>query len=509
MATQNRKVVLLEMNEVPYRVIDHFASARPHSNIAKLLKHSRQFETICEDQIGLEPWIAWSTVHRGVIDQQHRVLHLGHSVERANREHPPVWELIARNHRTVGVFGSLHSSTVPADLENYKFYIPDFFADRSFSYPASLEAFQKFNLLMTRRSARNVDAGIPFGPALAFLRQYASAMSWSTLWSVLSVLATERRHPHLKCRRRSLQPLIGMDLFLRLMRKTQPDFATFYTNHVAANMHRFWAAAFPQDTEDNSMSIEWRHKYEHEIEFAVQALDQMLGRLMTFADKSDYLILIASGIGQSAIPSGETSGFLTITDVPRFMTSMGLTDGQWQQRHAMVPCVSVTVDPTQAAAFEEKLRSLVIGQRSMVKDERESGPFSYDRRESESFQLVVYFEEYKGEPSAQVGTRSVPLADLGLGILEHEDNVACSAHHTPFGSFIVYDPRQKAASMHRATISTIDIIPAVLSNFGIQTPEYMRMPDQDLLDVTRDTTSITVRGQGGGVGTHVSLAGVH
>lgn len=44
MATQTKKVVLLEMNEVPYRVIDHFASARPQSHIAKLLTHSRKFD---------------------------------------------------------------------------------------------------------------------------------------------------------------------------------------------------------------------------------------------------------------------------------------------------------------------------------------------------------------------------------------------------------------------------------------------------------------------------------
>jgi hypothetical protein len=157
MQSLNRKVILFEMNEVPYRIIDDFVSRRPESNLAKLMVRSRQFDTVCEDQVELDPWISWPTLHRGVIDEQHRIRHLGQSLDWANFHYPPIWELLAHAGRCVGVFGSLHTSQVPAPLKNYAFYLPDFFADNNFAHPSQLRAFQQFNLLMTRLSARNID----------------------------------------------------------------------------------------------------------------------------------------------------------------------------------------------------------------------------------------------------------------------------------------------------------------------------------------------------------------
>ena len=49
------------------------------------------------------------------------------------------------------------------------------------------------------------------------------------------------------------------------MRENQPDLATFYSNHVAAAMHRYWAALFPEDYEDEPMDADWRETYGAEI----------------------------------------------------------------------------------------------------------------------------------------------------------------------------------------------------------------------------------------------------
>ena len=495
-----RKVILFEMNEVPYRVLDDFAARHPGSHLAGIMARCRQLDTVCEDQVELDPWISWPTLHRGVIDERHRITHLGQSLELADRRYPPVWQLLAQAGRSVGVFGSLHSAQAPASFDNYAFYVPDFFADESFAHPAELNAFQQFNLVMTRRSARNVDGGIPLRPALAFLRDYLRrGARWATLGTLLAALCGERRAPHLKTRRRSLQPLIALDFFLPLMRRTRPDFATFYTNHVAANMHRFWAAAFPDDLRENPMPADWRRKYAGEIEYSMRVLDGMLGRLRAFADREDYLLVAASSIGQAPVPATRIPGFTTLTDLERFMARLGLARGEWKRKPAMVPCISIALAPARADQFEARLKSVEVGGCRVRREKREgAAPFTYDRSGEAAFHLMVYFEALDpARLDASIGGVPVAAADLGFGFFAHDEEVGVSGRHTPFGALLVYDPRRAALREPRAAISTLDIAPALLRNFGIPAPKYMSARAPSLLDViTPCRASVNFRGGG-------------
>jgi len=479
-----RKILLLEMNEIPYRVIDYYTNEHHESVIQRLLERSKAYLTICEDQIELDPWISWPTLHRGVIDEQHQVLHLGQTLDYANNTYPPTWEILASEGCQIGIFGSLHSSARPKDLRNYRFYVPDFFADEAFVHPQELEAFQKFNLVMTRKSARNVDTAVPIKEAFNFLIAYLrQGMSAGTAAAIATQLVNEALHPHLKCRRRSIQPAISMDIFLYLMRHTQPDFATFHTNHVAAAMHRFWAATFPDDVPENRMSDTWTKQYCKEIDHAMSMLDQMLGRIKDFIDaRPDYKLLITTSLGQAGIRAEETKGFVTVTDLKRFLGTLGLADGEWKVKHAMVPCISVIAEAGKGDFLEERLSQLAVNGARMVRNEREIAPLSYDRTDGNSFHIFVYFERYSGPSIAVLGNRELPFDELGFGFFQHQDTIACSARHTPHGVLIVYDPVRPHPDRRRTTISTLDIAPAILDNFNIPSPSYMKRPDPTLLD---------------------------
>jgi hypothetical protein len=394
----------------------------------------------------------------------------------------------------------MHSSSVPDDVESYTFYVPDFFANESFAYPPDLVAFQQFNLLMTRRSARNVDTGLPLRSAVEFLRYYAThGVSRTSLTATFKALLAETFHQHLRCRRRSIQPLLSLDVFLHLMHRTGPDFATLYTNHVAAAMHRYWAAAYPDDPQGTVMPDEWRRLYKDEIRHAMDCLDLMLGRLMKFAKRNDYMLLVCGSIGQAAHKSEATSGFVTIVDLDLFMTRMGLSRSDWTERHAMVPCVSVTVDPAKADAFEERLRSISCDGQSMTLEKREVEPLSYYRA-GDSFHLFVYFGRCAGQLTAEVSGVSVPFEWLGWGFCEHQDNIDCSARHTPHGLLLVYDPVvRRADGSYRAPISTLDIAPALLDHFGVPVPNYMHSPDCKILNPAALGTAVLVRAKGGGI----------
>ncbi len=305
----------------------------------------------------------------------------------------------------------------------------------------------------------------------------------------MTQLWNERIHTHLKCRRRSIQPVIGMDIFLYLMRRSFPGFATFYTNHVAAAMHRYWAAAFPDDIPGNLMDGQWKRDFAGEIDSAMVVLDGMLRRVKAFVDSNtDYKLLIASSLGQAPVRAEPTKGFVTITDLPRFMRALAVPDGSWKEKHCMVPCVSVTVDKADADAFETRLLQLSVNDSAMKRCAREEPPLSFDRKGDTSFHLFAYFESYAGPTTARLANRHYEFEELGLGFFQHQDNIACSARHSPEGVLIVYDPLRTSVDDRRTRVSTLEIAPAILDNFGIRVPEYMHRPDPLLFDTAERGT---------------------
>ncbi len=472
------KLVLFELNEVPFRVIDQYCNKRPNSALARLLSRSDQYETFTEDSLALDPWISWPTFHRGVPDTEHRILHLGQVLDDVDQAYPPIWKLLKSAGVSVGVFGSLHSSSVPKDAREYSFYMPDYFDDKVFAHPTSLEPFQEFNLRMTRDSARNVSRKLPIGSAIKFAASAPGlGVTASTTTSIASHLVRETLNKDLRIRRRNFQPILAADMFMKQLSRTKPQFASFYSNHVAAAMHRYWGAAFPEDFAPGSLDADWIAKYGGEIDAAMDAFDQMLKRTVAFVDHNpNYTLAIASSMGQAAIPTQHTYEFLTITDLQRFMTALGIPPGEGQVRPAMVPCQCGVVPEEHRSTFLEALKSLSIDGNSMSESVRPVSPMSYDERERGFFQIFIQFDNYAGDGTATVQGKRVSLSSLGLGMMAHEDGVNCTAQHVPDGSLIIYRPRGGTAEPPRARtrISTIDIVPSILRKFGVSQAAYMK-----------------------------------
>lgn len=499
------KVLLLEANEIPYRVLDDYVRRHPQSALTSLCRDGRHFETVCEDQIELDPWISWPTLHRGVRDVEHRILHLGQDLSTADARYPPVWELLGRAGVSYGVFGSLHAVLHPEPSDACRFHVPDVFASSPLTYPAMLMPFQDFNLAMTRRSGRNVDRGVATAPlkkfAKQYLRQYANR---STINSALGVLASERIRPHLACRRRSIQPRLAYDVFEKTLLESMPSFATFHTNHVAAAMHRYWAAAYPDDISRNRMPKAWRQKYRNEIDYAMATLDAIVERLVAGPAANGYKIVLTTSLGQGGVSSEPSPGFRSIVDLEGFMSGLGLDRDQWTEGHAMVPNVSINLRPGLADVFEERLCSLTIGGHRPFLSHTEQAPCSYNRV-GDSFQLYIYFEGLSTSVDVLIDGEARHEDALGIGFMPHQDGIACSGRHTPDGLMIVWQAGTPAQPGARSRISTLDIAPAILDEFSVERPDYMTAPPSGLLDVTRAEHVDTVQSAGGGVEATVTL----
>ena len=72
-----RKLILLEINEVPHKVYKHFIQHHPETELAKLIKSSVVYTTKSTDQGELHPWSTWPTLHRGIDNTVHGINDIG------------------------------------------------------------------------------------------------------------------------------------------------------------------------------------------------------------------------------------------------------------------------------------------------------------------------------------------------------------------------------------------------------------------------------------------------
>ena len=134
-------LVVYELNEVPWRVVDWYVQARPNSALGQLLGSAQTFTTFTRDEGELHPWTTWPTLHRGVTSSQHHIRFINQDLTAA-AAYPSIWETLAHAGKRVGVFGSLQSYPPPRQ-DNYEFYVPDTFAPGCETIPACYESFQR------------------------------------------------------------------------------------------------------------------------------------------------------------------------------------------------------------------------------------------------------------------------------------------------------------------------------------------------------------------------------
>jgi hypothetical protein len=464
-----RSIIVLEANEIPFKVFEYFCNRHPESSIARILSSGTQYSTYTEDKTRfIMPWTTWPSFHRGVNDEAHQIFKFGQWEIETDKRYPPIWSLLTRAGLKTGVFSSMQSAPLPENRADYAFYFPDMFSTDASTEPADLEVLQEFNLEMTRQSARNVSQRIAMGGAAkVLLNSRKLGVRAGTYADIGGQLLSEFANSDRKTRRRAYQPLILLDVFVRQLERTRPRFSTFFTNHVAAAMHRYWAAVFPEDYARFELDASWVKRFNNEIDFAMTKLDKIASKLVHFVDANpDYMLTIATSMGQGAIPATHVREFLTITNMPGFFASLGISPADVEERPAMVPDFSFKVAERVADDVEAALGTLVVAGK----------PVDFHRQNS--FFHVSVYDERPGLTDAYLRDRKTTTAALGLGYMIHEDEVACTAQHVPQGSLIIYSPHaERRAQGGRGEISALDFAPSVLKHFGCEVPAYMRSAD--------------------------------
>jgi hypothetical protein len=76
----DQPLVVYELNELPWRVIDWYVRRKPESALGRMLNQVKTLTTVTRDVVELHPWTTWPTLNRGVTNNVHNIRFINQSL---------------------------------------------------------------------------------------------------------------------------------------------------------------------------------------------------------------------------------------------------------------------------------------------------------------------------------------------------------------------------------------------------------------------------------------------
>ena len=456
------KLILYELNEIPRQLIDYYIKLRPYSNFSKIVESGFILNTYTTDEEELHPWSTWPTVHRGVDNKIHKIRFINQDLKDAEK-FPPIWEIIAKNNIDIGIFGSLQSYPPKLD-KNVSFYLPDTFAPKPCAYPRELEYFQSFNIDLVSQN-KAVAGQFKVKNVLKFLNLLKNrTISLSSAYQAILHIFKEIVYIKYKTRRSMLQPIIAFDLFFNYLNKSKPSFTTFFTNHLAGMMHRYWIYLFPSDFDLSKKQID--NFFAKSIIKAMDIADDQLGRLLLFSEKENYNLWIISSMGQKAIDRGKYIPEIILNDLSKLIEAFGLNKNSFELMPAMQPDICIACDSLKSLKnLRDNLKFFKDSSGNRILDER------YDPVGLRLNITINSSLEAANKGQLYLRDKKFFLRDLGLGIITRDKG---TAYHSPEGVFLGFGHESLKLFKNKSQpLNTCEIAPIILDLFDLDLPEYM------------------------------------
>ena len=425
-------ILLLEINEISWRILRRYLDQKKSPHLNAFFDEAKQYTSLTVDEGELSPWVVWPSIHRGMPNTKHKVFNLGQ--DPSTFQGTPIWDEFLKRGKNIGVFGSMQSWP-PKNPGTNGFYVADTFAHDSNCYPAYLKPLVEFNLKQVAKNNREVTGG-PLAGALSF--EFLGAVlkakiRFRTLFALAKQLVREKFEPRITARRRIFQTVLFWDIFRALYNaKNPPAFSTFFTNHAAGVMHRYWNEIFPEDFPKELRKEDNYHL--QTMDFAMQVLDDMMADVAEWRKENPQLtIIFATGMGQDTVIRDKHNGFeLTVHEPKKFMSVLGLKESEYKPLLAMAPQTAFEIDDDD---LRKKTKELIVG----LKMPSGARLFSL-QEEGKSLSLTILYEN-----KADCLAKKIRLPDgkecsfFQAGIKAWETD-AGTAYHIPEGVFALVGP---------------------------------------------------------------------
>jgi hypothetical protein len=475
-----RKVILLELNEINWPVIDklidqHGASYLP--NFRRLREEGAWATQVAvERPPHLDPWITWVTLHTGVPREVHgaSVLEQDSVTIRAKR----TWDYAHDAGRSVGVFGS-NSAYPPRPVRG--FMIPGPFAPGDETFPKSLEPIQALNRRYTQVHNKTTAAWGPTKLARTGMALFALGLRPRTVAATAVQLAREYFAPHMRWKRVGLQPLLNWDFFAQLYRKNSPDFATWHSNHAAHYMHHYWRA-WDDSQFRVASTTEEKAAYGDAVPYGYRLCDELIGRFLRLAGPNTVLV-VASSMGQQPFVSDYyVAGKIVVrfADIDRFLGLLG-PEGVREVVPTMIPQWNLRVtDPSRRRELIERIEGITrtIGtrtERAVAVDETDTILTVTPLGLAEKAPGIRYY--FNGCPNADPA--GYPLEEL----FATDTPTTKQGMHHPEGILAFHGAGIKAG-LKLSSCSILDVAPTLLALLDVPVPPVM--PGRVLAEAWQD-----------------------
>lgn len=463
-----RSVILYELNEVPWRVVDLYTAERPSSHLGDLVTSGLSLTTENDDPAPLQPWRTWPTFHTSMYTEDHNSFDLGQ--DPSTFRGTPLWDAVETAGMPVGLFGPLQSwpSRVFA---HGGFFVPDTFSREPDTFPDDLRRFQQFNITMTRENTFSSDADPDRREMLATcLDLLRRGLAPSSVVALGSQLVKERRDRRYRGRRSTMQVLPTFDLYWRLHQRTRPRLSVFFTNHVAGMMHRYWGDWVADYAQSESYVPD--PVYSGFVRTAMDMSDRQLGRIRRYVDSNPGTVLLVAGsMGQGPIPYRHLDEIFVLDAPAQLLETLGL--GRADVGLAMYPRISLAFDGDEAPrACIAPLQSVVgEGCGPVFRDFNVNGrtvsfEINYDQAGAGADERLT-FTTLGGE------TRTARPEALGIAVRARTGG-GNTAYHIPQGILLAYGDGIRAGG-DRESVDILDVAPSVLANIlGVAPAPAMR-----------------------------------
>ena len=463
---KKKEIILYEINELPEIILNRFKKIYKPFN--DLIEDFSIYKTINKDKVkNLSPWITWPTLHRGVNFCDHQISNLGQDLSTINNIYPPLWEKLKSQGYSVGVYGSLHSNYLPENYKDYDFYIPDAFSPHSICNPESLKSFQEFQLKLSRKSGRNVSKNFmrDLPNDLLFLF-FKSGISIKTFLKILNQLSLEKIDKTKFCRRRVFQTIVNFDIYLNLLKKKNPNFSTFFTNHLASALHRYWEAAFPFDYVEPIQPLQWRKSYRNEIYFSMQIFYKQIRDLINYSRKRENCeIWICSSMGQTAVKNYKVvSSQLFITNEKSFFHKLGIDFTLFNRKPTMMPRYTYeSKNLEEIKKLSNKLLNLYIDNKPVALVKQMDAESNQQTIGGNTISLRII--SCNKIPKIHFYGKECTLTELGMEMIEVDDKSGTSAYHIPQGVLMIFGADSNRFNS-REEINTINISKMIIDSIN-------------------------------------------